>query len=24
MGPASSPLRQFPTTFANNVVTISV
>jgi len=23
-GPASSPLRQFPTTFANNVVTISV
>ena len=23
-GPASSPLRQFPTTFANNVVTVSV
>ena len=23
-GPASAPLRQFPTTFANNVVTISV
>jgi cytochrome b6-f complex iron-sulfur subunit len=23
-GPASSPLRQFPTTFASNVVTISV
>jgi Rieske Fe-S protein len=23
-GPASSPLRQFPTTFQNNVVTISV
>jgi cytochrome b6-f complex iron-sulfur subunit len=23
-GPATAPLRQFPTTFANNVVTISV